>query len=296
MHTVLHCRWTTVLLMCCVAAASATSRPPPPPPPTVVLTPTNHLAVRGPIDDDLASAFVDASQRTYPDVMYVYIASPGGSVAAGERMVEEMQLRNYTCVVDSAYSMAFALVQACARRWIRSSGTMMQHRISVHDVSGDLAAVLSLLHHTDAIRQRLDAMQAARVGLTVDAFVAKTATDWWLDATTAVEAGCADTVVGITCSRELAAQRVQRTETTVVGFLATATVREYSACPLVHEPVGAVGYAEVNVSDFLTTAPASRHSPHPLGPFVRPGLEVVQHAQMPVQLFAEGVGLGAQPR
>ena len=228
---------------------------------TVTLTPANHLSVRGPIDAVAASNFVLASQRHRATVKYIYIDSPGGSVEAGDRMVEEIQQRNYTCLVDTAYSMAFVLVQACARRFVRSSGTMMQHQISVSGVHGELGKVLSRLRNIDRVRQRLDRMQAARLGLSEEAFVARTVNDWWLDAADAVEHRCVDGVVpAISCSAALLKQTVRRTESASVGLFATATVREYSACPLVSEPLRELATASVPLTGNGTQTTTARAS------------------------------------
>lgn len=220
------------------------------PPSTIILTPTNHLTVLGTIDAASASAFVHGSQRQHATVEYVYIDSPGGSVAAGARMVAEMQQRNYTCVVDTAYSMAFGLVQACTRRLVRPSGSMMQHQITVSGVHGELGKVLARLHNIDRIRQRLDRMQAARLNLTEAVFVARTANEWWFDADDAVEHRCVDRLAPpIACSASLLKQTIRRTETASLGLFATATIFEYSACPLVSEPLREVASASVPMAN-----------------------------------------------
>lgn len=222
----------------------------------IELTPTNHLTVQGPIEAASASAFVHASQRHHATVEYVYIDSPGGSVAAGARMVVEMQQRNYTCVVDTAYSMAFGLTQACARRLIRPSGSMMQHQITVSGVHGELGKVLARLRNVDRVRQRLDLMQAKRLNLTEAAFVARTTNEWWLDAYDAVAHRCVDGLAPpIACSASLLKQTVQRTETASMGLFATATIHEYSACPLVSEPLREVASASVPLANVTVPTP-----------------------------------------
>ena len=231
--------WLCVLLGTCTTTLAATS---------LTLTPTNHLSVRGPIDAKAASTFVHDSQLHHATVKYVYIDSPGGSVSAGDRMVEELQRRNYTCLVDTAYSMAFVLVQACARRLVRPSGSLMQHQIALAGMGlhGELGKVKARLDSIERVRQRLDQMQAARLNLTEAAFVARTTNEWWLDARDALTHRCVDALApSLQCSAALLRTRVARTETAILGLFATATVREYSACPLVTEPLAELATAAV---------------------------------------------------
>lgn len=226
---------------------------------TLTLTATNHLAIRGPIDADAASRFVYASQRTHAQVKYVYIDSPGGSVTAGVRMVEEMRLRNYTCVVDTAYSMAFALVQACTVRLVRASGTLMQHQISVSGVSGELAKVQARLRSIERVRKRLDQMQATRLQMTEETFVARIQNEWWMDAEEAIAHQCVDALAPpLQCSASLLQQTFKQTDSHSFGLFATATVHEYSSCPLVSEPLRQLASASVPVVT-PTPGPSSRN-------------------------------------
>lgn len=230
------CAWL-MFVCCCVPSAP------------VVLTLTNHLSIRGPIEASTATTFVHDSQLHHSTVRYVYIHSPGGSVSAGEQMVEEMRQRNYTCIADMAYSMAFSLFQACSRRYVRPSASLMQHSISLTNVGGgELGKVLARLQHIERTRQRLDTMQAQRLKLTEAQFVERTHNEWWLDAQEAVDNHCADGIVrSLTCSPKLLKSTVARTDTRVAGIFATAVVNEYSSCPLVHEPLRVLASASAPV-------------------------------------------------
>ena len=116
-----------------------------------------------------ARATATVASYTHAAAEYVYIDSPGGSVGAGARMVAELRQRNYTCVVDTAHSMAFALVQACARRLVRPSGSLMQHQITVSNVHGELGKVLARLRSVDRLRQRLGSRCCGRTGIACSA-------------------------------------------------------------------------------------------------------------------------------
>ena len=216
---------------------------------TILLNKTNHLLIHGPIDANVASNFVYESQLHFNRIRYVYIYSPGGDVRAGEQIVEELQLRNYTCIADQAYSMAFVLLQACPRRLVRPSASLMQHQISLTRVIGNLGTIQSLLQDVERMKNRLIALQAKRIGVSPEWLINKTTNDWWMDAKEAVRSGCADRIEPmIRCSVKLTATRISRIETDLSELFAIAHVKEYSACPLVHRPLQTVASASVNIS------------------------------------------------
>ena len=234
-----HMKALLVLVSCLLSAHSSFS--------PIRLNSTNHVVIRGPITDEMAATFVYASQLNYTKIQYVYIDSPGGSVSAGEHIVEEIRHRPYVCVVDKAYSMAFVILQACQTRVIRPSGSLMQHQISISGIRGELGKILSTLHHIESMRKRLEKMQAARIGRSVAEFSQLVTNEWWLDASEALEHKCVDDVIDrITCSPAVVKNTVTRTESTITGFFATSIMYEYSACPLIHAPLREMASASVD--------------------------------------------------
>lgn len=214
---------------------------------TIRLNKTNHLVLHGPITDEVAATFVYASQLKYAKIQYVYIDSPGGSVTAGEQIVEEIRHRKYVCVVDTAYSMAFVILQACHWRVIRPSGSLMQHQMFISGIQGELGKVQSTLRHIEAMRKRLDKMQATRIGMTESDFSKYVTNEWWLDASEALEHKCVDDVIDrVTCSPDIVNSTVTRTQSMIIGFFATTNIYEYSACPLIHAPLREVASASVD--------------------------------------------------
>lgn len=214
---------------------------------SIRLNTTNHLVIRGPITDEVAATFVYTSQLKYAQIKYVYIDSPGGSVTAGEHIVEEIRHRMYVCVVDKAYSMAFVILQACHTRVIRPSGSLMQHQISISGIQGELGKVQSTLRHIESMRKRLEKMQATRIGLPELDFSKLVSNEWWLDASEALENKCVDDVIdSITCSPEVIKKNITRTESMIIGFFATSIIYEYSACPLIYVPLRELSSASVD--------------------------------------------------
>ena len=75
---------------------------------TIRLTKNNTVVLRGEITQSSADTFFKhVYTRENP---IVFIHSPGGSVMAGQRIMEYMRVNNVTCITDQAYSMAFVTV------------------------------------------------------------------------------------------------------------------------------------------------------------------------------------------
>ena len=222
--------------------------------PTVTLTERNVLPIQGAIDEALADRFLrDSMQAPAPaPPRYVYIDSTGGSVDAGMRMLHEIRRANYTCIAERAYSMAFALLQACGARLVTPSALLMQHQISL-GIEGDLHRVHSYL---DGLRVReadLLELQARRLGLTVAALVARTTDEWWLMGANAIfRHGAADGGAHVACApallrRNRTIERVllpardpgRRAWPTPLEAYAEASVvvETFSRCPLLRTPL-----------------------------------------------------------
>jgi len=96
-----------------------------------------HIALEGIIDDDVASAAVDAldivAQAQLPFVLFE-INSPGGSVDAGFKIAKaiENSPAKVVCVVDGeADSMAFYILQSCDMRIMTYRSILMAHEPAV---------------------------------------------------------------------------------------------------------------------------------------------------------------------
>lgn len=202
--------------------------------PVISLNSTNHLSIRGEVNDAMADTFVHASLLARPGaIRYVFINSPGGSVQAGNRIMREVQQKNYTCIADRAYSMGFVILQACGERLITPFSSVMQHPISFNNLGGDLGSVHSYVDMVRAIENMLIQMQAARVRLSVDEFRRRTLTEWWLFGPDIVRNHCADRIVDVTCSAKLMRTNMSTTESTAMPLVRVK--RTFSRCPLVQE-------------------------------------------------------------
>ena len=228
------------LLLCQNAVNAATP---------ITLNAKNHLVVRGEINAESASKFVYDSQRLRDTVRFVYIHSPGGSVHAGEQMVTELHHRNYTCIANTAYSMAFVLLQACRYRMITPYASLMQHQISIKHIGGELRQLSNVVADVSKTSQRLIKLQAQRIGVTPEWFANKTMTEWWLNGEEAIESNCADGLADVQCTQALTQETFTDTDVSTFGFFSSATVYEYSKCPLVHLPLRTIASASVPLND-----------------------------------------------
>ena len=96
----------------------------------IELNTTNVITIRGVINDKVASDFIYELNKHNKRDKYVYIDSPGGSVDAGIKIVEEIQKNKLNCIAQKAYSMGFIILQSCDKRYITNYASVMQHQIS----------------------------------------------------------------------------------------------------------------------------------------------------------------------
>ena len=157
-----------------------------------------------------------------------YLDTNGGSVSAGARIVDEVQKYNLNCIAHKAYSMGFVILQACNKRFVTPYSSVMQHQIS-YGVANEKAKVESYVNFVDQIGEKLDKMQAKKIGLEYETFKKKTYNDWWLSGDNIIYENVADEIVNVKCSKSL----TNRNYTIDNGY----QEQIYSRCPLVNEPI-----------------------------------------------------------
>ena len=212
------------------------------PPPTIVLTRHNFIAIQGDIHDDCADQFLRdsmllAAKKRNRTQHYVFIDTFGGSVMAGNRILNEIQRAQYVCIADRAYSMGFVLLQACAERLVMPTATLMQHQMSL-SIDGDIEYVHGYIRSLRSSEQSMNQMQATRLGLTLAAFDARIANEWWLfGAADIFRHRAADGLVDIVCAPELVRQN--RTVVRPASPLKpqVSIVETRSRCPLLRAPL-----------------------------------------------------------
>ena len=194
---------------------------------TIKLNTKNILTLTGQINDKLASQFIyELNQKESKSNLYVYIDTNGGSVDAGNRIVDEIQKYNLDCIASSAISMGFVILQSCKTRYITNYSTLMQHQIS-YGIQNEKEKIESYVDFIKQIDNKLTQLQTNKIGISPSKFKERTSNEWWMFGENAIHENCADKIVDITCSSTLT------NETYSIDSGSYTYI--YSKCPLVFD-------------------------------------------------------------
>lgn len=189
------------------------------------LTSSNIIIIKGEINDNLASKFVhELNKKENKQDIYIYLDTNGGSVDAGNKIVEEIIRYKLNCIASKAISMGFVIFQSCNKRYITDYTTLMQHQIS-YGILNEKEKIESYVNYIKQIDDKLTRIQADKIGITPSKLKKKTYNDWWLFGENAILENCADESVDIRCSTKLTNQNY----TVDIGSYTYI----YSKCPLV---------------------------------------------------------------
>lgn len=204
----------------------------------VTLTPSNTVNMRGPIFGDLvrktqlklAELVIKRGSANYP--IYLVIDSPGGSIFAGLEFIEfTRSIRNLHTITLFAASMASSIQQHIpGERLIVETGVDMFHR-AAGQFGGQFedGELESQLNFVKGIVRSMEMTASKRMGISLMDYKAKAKDEWWTYGQQAVAAGHADSLVVITCSKEL----LESHEVVVVQTLFFSVKLDYSGCPLI---------------------------------------------------------------
>ena len=191
----------------------------------IVLDTNNTLLLRGEINEKLATDFVfDINSRKKKSGLYVFLDTNGGSVDAGNKIVNEIQKHNLTCIAQKAISMGFVILQSCETRYVTPLSTLMQHQMS-YGVRDEKAKIESYVEYIKQIGEELTDMQASKIGISSHDFKLNTYNDWWMFGKKSIQENCADEMIDVYCTSKL-------TNQTYVLDRGSYSYT-YSKCPLV---------------------------------------------------------------
>jgi len=210
----------------------------------ITLNTTNSISIKGEINDEVASNFIhELNQKKDKNDIYVYLDTNGGSVDAGNLIVDEIQKYDLDCIAQKAASMGFVILQSCKTRYITNYGILMQHQMS-YGIINEKEKVDSYSAFITQIADILLEMQAAKINIDKHKFKEKTYNDWWLFGMNAIKENCADHLVRLKCTSLLTNQTFTKD---VSSYTYT-----YSKCPLVTQPIKKTKNKEkMNIEDFL---------------------------------------------
>ena len=184
-------------------------------PTDIVLTEDNLITLRGPFTAASTGEVMEKARQLdsklksgYP--IYLFLATPGGSIQAGLQMYE--YLRNLNRPVHTitlfAASMGFQTVQQLGNRYILKYGVLMSHKAS-GGFDGDFGGGPSQLDSRYGLWIRridlLDKDTVARTNgkQTLESYRAAYSNELWLNGPEAVSQGYADAIANIKCDGSL---------------------------------------------------------------------------------------------
>jgi hypothetical protein len=177
----------------------------------ITLTKNNFVAVNEEINNENVNKWIGNITNIKQNIIYVYINSPGGSVDAGNLFINNLKYqqkmnKSIECIAQSAYSMAFHILQHCDRRYITETSKVMQHQISIGNIEGPLVNTMNYLQMVANISYNMNLYSAMRLKITLDEYLLKVNNDWWLYGQDIINNNAADEIIYIGCNEELYSQ------------------------------------------------------------------------------------------
>jgi ATP-dependent Clp endopeptidase proteolytic subunit ClpP len=199
---------------------------------TIELTNDNFVSLRGSITSQSINNIINDLIKLKVDTRYIYLNTNGGSVDAGLKLVNTIKdLTNknivVNCIADTAISMGFVIFQSCKGRYVLEHSTLMQHQISLSHIEGQIRNINSYFKFINNMENKLNKIQANRIGLSLESFEEKIHDDWWLDSEDSIKNNVSDEIVNIYCNFENSEEEVTINE--LFGQIKLV----YSKCPQV---------------------------------------------------------------
>jgi ATP-dependent protease ClpP protease subunit len=138
--------------------------------------------------------------------LVIKIDTAGGEVEAGFKLINaiaSLGIATYCVVDDKAYSMGFAILQACTVRLATARSTLMIHeaRLGMVDAQGEPGELATAVAADDqrnvgvrAVSHVMAQHCAARMKISLAEYLQKTAGDWWMNGRDALAFGALDQV------------------------------------------------------------------------------------------------------
>ena len=204
---------------------------------TILLNTTNFINLQGPITEESAAKFIldlNLFDRKSRSNKIVYIDSPGGSVLAGVKIIDQIEKYQISCIASKAISMGFVIFQSCHNRLVTSSSQLMQHQISF-GIKDEIRKIESHLDFIQQIEDQLVDKQIQKMNISKDHFNQLINNEWWTYGVNNLidYPKLADKLISVECSKELTQKK---------KYLDKKYLREvWSGCPLITIPIEIIG-------------------------------------------------------
>lgn len=212
----------------------------------IKLTSKNNLILKGPVDEKSVSRIIyELNMMDTKKDIYLYLDTPGGEVESGQRLITEIINHNISCIAERAYSMGFAILQSCVKRYMVRHGKLMIHQVSF-GIQNELGKIENYLNFVQQMEFEMNQMMATRIGMHPHVFREQSKDEWWLHGFFARKANCVDELITITCSQQL----------TKMNYTEQRGSYDYifSRCPLVLKEVDKVKNKNKNDYFYLALA------------------------------------------
>lgn len=202
----------------------------------ITLRTDNLVNIRGPILDKSVDTFVSKLLKIPSNDIFIFINSPGGVVTEGLRFIQIMQTfeninKKVYCIVNKGASMAFVIFQHCQNRYIIDGSILMQHQMS-GGVSGPIENVKNRMKLFNNIYLKMNNYQSKKLKLTLNEFLDKVTSDWWLFDDEILTENAGDEKVKIICHPDLLKSKEIIEHESFFGIIKFT----FNRCPLIDTP------------------------------------------------------------
>jgi ATP-dependent protease ClpP protease subunit len=149
---------------------------------------------------EIFTKWLDKANALKPKAIVVLINTHGGSVDAGYDMIKAIEDSEapVTCLVDiRAYSMGFAILQACDKRLMTKRSALMAHEIKMGGlIFGGKQTFGNIQKHLEVNDEAFSEQCAAKLKISLEEYRKRVAggRDWFMAHKEAVEVGAVDGV------------------------------------------------------------------------------------------------------
>ena len=207
---------------------------------TLVLN-ENTISIRGGIDyrsmGEAINELLELSNKLpVNESITIVIDSPGGSVYAGMQFIQVMQSvpQSIRAVCLFCASMGSSIFEHADVRYVTPHSVLMFHRakgtFKGQFSDGEIEQRLKLW---SSIIESLEKTTAEKMGITIEEYKTKIKDELWIYGRDNVNQGTADSVMNITCTKEL----IEDTKDYYVRTMIGSAKYTFSKCPLVTLPV-----------------------------------------------------------
>jgi len=190
---------------------------------TITLSANNFVSLVGPVTassvNDVIKSFSSKGVIDYMEdnkKINLYINSPGGSVFAGNHLVQYIKTLQDTnidinCIAQNFMSMGFVIMQSCTNRYVMFDSIGMQHQMSL-GLRGNIENIRTHFSLLDRINNAIIDIEIAKIKMDREVYLKKILSDWWLFGEENVKEGVADKLVTVKCIPSIINEKVKRTD------------------------------------------------------------------------------------